>query len=243
MTVIEIAGSGTSEEIWRPWLNDRHLPVFDVSPWAGARVCVLAAHPDDEVLGAGGLLQAFTAVGARLSVTWASDGEASHPQSRVVSPESLAVRRRAESLVAVDRLGVSPVETNYLGLPDSRLASCPDELQAAIRAATADADLVVAPWRGDGHPDHEAVGVAAAACGLPLVEYPIWAWHWAAPADVRVPWDRCAAIDVPDPSAKRAAIAAFVSQVEPLGPDPEDAAILPDDVLARFIRSFEVVFR
>lgn len=40
----------------------------------------------------------------------------------------------------------------------------------------------------------------------------------------------------------RAAIAAFPSQIAPLGPAPDDAAILPPHVLARFTRPFEMLF-
>ncbi len=51
-----------------------------------------------------------------------------------------------------------------------------------------------ATWRGDGHPDHEATGRAAAAAaknaGAPFIEYPIWMWHWASPDDPAVPWHR-----------------------------------------------------
>jgi LmbE family N-acetylglucosaminyl deacetylase len=43
-------------------------------------------------------------------------------------------------------------------------------------------------------------------------------------------------------AAKAAAIAAFRSQIAPLGPAEADAAILPPYVLARFARPFEVVF-
>ena len=45
-----------------------------------------------------------------------------------------------------------------------------------------------ATWRGDGHPDHDAVGRAAAtacdAVGCRLLEYPVWMWHWARPGEV-----------------------------------------------------------
>jgi LmbE family N-acetylglucosaminyl deacetylase len=103
-------------------------------------------------------------------------------------------------------------------------------------------------WRGDGHPDHEAVGRAAArACtttGARLLEYPIWMWHWAQPGDRDVPWERAYRIDLPAASiaAKAAAITAFRSQIAPLGPAEADAAILPPHVLARFTRPFETVF-
>ncbi|MET0425091.1 MAG: PIG-L family deacetylase, partial [Actinoplanes sp.] len=106
----------------------------------------------------------------------------------------------------------------------------------------------LATWRADGHPDHEAVGRAAArACattGATLLEYPIWTWHWSYPDSPDVPWHRARRIDLTPAAraAKAAAIEAFPSQIAPLGPDEADAAILPPHVLARFARPFEVVF-
>lgn len=43
-------------------------------------------------------------------------------------------------------------------------------------------------------------------------------------------------------TAKAAAIAAFESQIAPLGPADADAPILPAHVLAHFTRPFETVF-
>lgn len=43
-------------------------------------------------------------------------------------------------------------------------------------------------------------------------------------------------------TAKAAAIAAFESQIAPLGPADADAPILPAHVLAHFSRPFETVF-
>ncbi|MFJ9033054.1 hypothetical protein ACIRQP_31920 [Streptomyces sp. NPDC102274] len=54
-------------------------------------------------------------------------------------------------------------------------------------------------------------------------------WHWAEPGDARVPWHDAACIPLGSEvmSLKRAAVARFVSQVEPLGPDEVDRAVLP----------------
>ena len=68
------------------------------------------------------------------------------------------------------------------------------DLLVEILEAAGPGTWCAATWRGDGHPDHEAVGrAAAAACartGAALLEYPVWMWHWASPADPAVPWDR-----------------------------------------------------
>ncbi len=58
-------------------------------------VVVLAAHPDDETLGAGGLLSKAARSGIRVTVVVATYGEASHPGSTTHTAERLAALRRA----------------------------------------------------------------------------------------------------------------------------------------------------
>lgn len=232
-----IHGDGTPEADWRAW--DTDWPALALPTTAPL---VVAPHPDDEVLGAGGLL-------ARLSdveVVAVTDGEASHPGSTVLTPRELAARRRAETDEALRRLGLPAPRVHRLGHPDGGIDEA--ALTATLRTLLRPGRWCLASWRGDGHPDHEAVGrAAAAACaetGALLVEYPIWTWHWARPGDPRVPWERCrqVALTAAERAAKRHALAAFTTQVEPLGPRPEDAPILPPPVLARFDRPVEVLF-
>ena len=81
----------------------------------------------------------------------------------------------------------------HLGVPDGAVAeaeaSCVDRLTEQVGDGRG--VLLVAPWRHDGHPDHEAAGRAAAAVavrtGARLLEYPVWFWHWAEPA--HAPWE------------------------------------------------------
>ncbi|HET6339538.1 MAG TPA: hypothetical protein VFG30_40285, partial [Polyangiales bacterium] len=64
-----------------------------------------------------------------------------------------------------------------------------------------------APFRRDGHPDHDASGEAAAgaceAAGVGLAEYPIWAWNWARPESDDLPWSQARRV-VLTPAAQRA---------------------------------------
>jgi LmbE family N-acetylglucosaminyl deacetylase len=237
-----IDGAGTTEALWQQWLPARCWPSLDLDAAAGRRVVVLAAHPDDEVLGVGGLMVRLSRLGCPLVVVWATDGEGSHPESTVFSRDHLAQIRRAESRRALARLDVRPADTHHLGLPDSGLADCRAALATDLRQIIAADDLVIAPWENDGHPDHDTVGQVALEVSPHAWRYPIWMWHWGHPDHADVPWQRLHTIEVPDQFTKAAAISEFTSQVAPLGNAPADAAVLPPHVLARFNRPEEWVF-
>lgn len=242
-----IAAPGTAEADWAAWLPGTDWPVWTPDP-AWSRVAVCAAHPDDEVLGAGGVLALLAAAGVQLDLVAVTDGEGSHPGSTVLTPAELAQARISETEHALAALGVS-ARVVRLRLPDSGLAAREVELTRRLADAVAGCDAVLAPWSGDAHPDHEAVGRAALAAGrtagVPVWQYPVWAWHWATPADPRVPWHAAHRVPLSPraQAAKRAAVACFGTQVRALGPGPADRAVLPPDVLAHFDRDREVLFR
>lgn len=236
-----IDAPGTGERAWAawPWLNTR--PGAGLALLAGAKsVVIVAAHPDDEVLGAGGLIAMLAAARARLRVVAVTDGERSHRGH--ASPASLARRRTAETATALRALGARTVEVNRLQLPDAGLAPREDELTAALRPLVSGFDLCLAPWDHDLHPDHEAAGRATRRARQgSMYTYPVWMWHWAFPGDPRVPWDRAVRVPLPPRAAgrKRAAITCFASQTEDrghgLGP------VLTPGVIAHFTRSMEVL--
>jgi LmbE family N-acetylglucosaminyl deacetylase len=240
MVTTEITGYGTDERIWRSWLGGVDLPRFPQLT-DGQRIVVVAAHPDDEVLGVGGLL---STVSQRhpVVVVWASDGEASHPGSTAIPASTLAEMRREESRRALVRLGVVPRAVHRLGLPDGHLDECRSALRSALRGVIRPTDLVLSNWCGDGHPDHEAVGEAVRGLAPECWQYPIWMWDWASPGDSRVPWAAAVEVARVDVLKKAAAIAEFVTQVEAIGPAAADAAILPPRLVAHFVRSNEVLF-
>jgi LmbE family N-acetylglucosaminyl deacetylase len=235
-----VVAEGTPEADWRAWPALAAWPVLKLDP--GEPPLVVAPHPDDEILGVAGLM----AMLGRADLVAVTDGEASHPGSTVHTPASLARIRRSETADALTRLGLGEAVVHRLGQSDGGI----DEAAVArdLTALLTPGRWCLATWRGDGHPDHEAVGRAAArACevtGARLLEYPIWMWHWARPDDPDVPWPRAHRIDLTAAAvaAKQAAIDAFPSQIAPLGPAEADAAILPPHVLARFTRPYETVF-
>ena len=222
-----IDAPGTAEEEWRAWTGLAGLPELDFSGWRS--VVIVAAHPDDEVLGVGGLMALLADRGVRLRLVAVTDGEASHPG------QDVAARRIAESGAALRHIG--RCEVVRLGMPDSGVREA--SLAPLLRDLAAGFDVCLAPWEHDVHSDHEAAGRAALTCGPEVLRFPIWTWHWARPADPRLPWDQAVRVPLPPSAAgrKRAAAGCFTSQTE--GADP----ILPPGVLAHFTRPQEVLFR
>jgi LmbE family N-acetylglucosaminyl deacetylase len=203
---------------------------------------IVAAHPDDEVLGVGGLIAMLAASRARLRLVALTDGERSHHGH--ASPTALARRRAAETGAALRALGARAAEVVRLRLPDSRLTRREDELITELSPLVTGFDLCLAPWERDMHPDHEAAGRAASKTGSgPWHYYPVCMWNWASPADPRVPWDRALRIPLPPRAAarKRAAINCFASQLQDrghgLGP------VLTPPMIAHFTRTMEVLLR
>ena len=243
-----IAGNGTSEATWRSWARLSTLPEVDPATLvpAGARAVIVAPHPDDEVLGTGGLLARLSALGRKVLIVAVTDGTASHPGSPVWPKERLADVRPQETREALQRLHMRYVQTLRLGLPDGGVERSEAQLAATLGEHLRPGDVVFGTWRHDGHPDHEAVGRAVSSEAerrdLPFVEIPVWTWHWASPDDSRVPWSRARRIvlDTDTHARKLHAVEAFRSQLEPDAATGR-APILPDHVLARLTRPYEVV--
>ena len=220
---------------------------------------VVAPHPDDEALGCGGLLALLHRAGQPTAAVLVSDGSMSHPNSETFSPAARCAVREAEFRHALTVLGAGKAGPLLLRLPDGGVPSCPEAPGFAAAAGQLHAYLVqqraatvLVPWRRDPHPDHRATAalVQAALAGLPQpprrLEYVVWAWERAAPADLPTPADavRGFRLDVGQVMAqKQRAIAAHRSQVAPgVFTDDPTGFLLSAEMLAHFAAPHEVYF-
>lgn len=232
---------GTSEASWRA--SERLSRLGPLPNVTQSRAVIVSPHPDDEVLGVGGLLLSMECTDVHIVAV--TDGEASHPDGAIEAGR-LRMLRAEESAAALRRLGRGDVSVSRLRLPDGAVSEYSDQLVRHLSQAMGPGDLCVAPWRHDGHPDHDACGRVAAevtgAMGAQLLEYLVWAWHWLEPDDPRLPWEHGAVLRLSrrQGARKRWATHAFASQIRPLGGEPDASAVLPPTVLRRFWRPFEV---
>jgi LmbE family N-acetylglucosaminyl deacetylase len=243
--VVDDVHPGTDERTWLGSERLRNVVSLCVAP--PRRLVVIAPHPDDEVLGAGGLVHSMRQLGVEVAIVAVTDGEASHPVARARGVD-VASTRALESVVALERLGCGQVPVARLRLPDGKVAAEIPHLTALLEGLLRPHDLCLGPWRRDGHPDHDAVGTAtrtaARATGSSVLEYLVWTWHWATPDTAAIPWRNCRRFDLGRRLAarKRWATYAFTSQIRPRHSEPRHGPVLTDSVLRRFWRPFEVFF-
>ena len=140
----------------------------------GARLMVLAPHPDDESLAAGGLIQRALECGAPVSVVFATDGDNNPWPQRVLERRvwigarqraAWGARRRGEAEAALRALGAEQVSVHRLGWPDGgvtwKLLDDTGAMLSALRALLERErpSMLVLPDLVDRHPDHSAIHV------------------------------------------------------------------------------------
>lgn len=222
------------EQEWTSALDGAAPPAWDRS--APGKLVIVAAHPDDETLGAGGLIHDLSVRGWRTVVIAVTDGEAAFGRDDPGRVERLRRVRPLEQSRAVFRLSPA-AETIRLGLPDGAVEECAPLLKAALGPIARDASLLLTTWRHDGHPDHEAVAEVtsrvAREVSVPMAQFPIWACY-ADPCEFQ---GNLRGWHMSDEAlrAKRVALRAFMSQMSLIDGLP----MLPAHVVARFLAPVE----
>jgi LmbE family N-acetylglucosaminyl deacetylase len=125
----------------------------------GGPILVIAPHPDDETLGAGGFLLRARAAGRAihwLIVTGITEQD---------WPIEKVVRRETEIDTVAKAFGFAGV--HRLNLPSAKLETLPlGEIIGRIGKVvnTIKPEMILIPHRGDAHSDHHVVHAAATAC-------------------------------------------------------------------------------
>lgn len=203
-----------------PWMPDEAGPLVVVSP-----------HPDDETLGAGGLIYTWARRRLPVTVVCVTDGEAACPEVA-----GLAAIRQEEFRRALHCLGADAARVVRLRLPDGRAREGYELLEEALSfliSGSASGDtMLVAPFEADGHPDHDIAGLVATEVGhrhgVAVAGYPIWAWDHGTPAIFAARHVVGFSLSPAAREAKRRAIQCYVSQLR----DRPGGPIVPAHLLA-----------
>jgi LmbE family N-acetylglucosaminyl deacetylase len=141
---------------------------MNVLPETCGRTLVIAPHPDDEVLGAGGTIARLAAAGNEVYVAVVTEGKPpAYPAEGVARVKDEA--RQAHALLGVK-------DTFWLGLPAAGLSeTAHSELNAALFSLVTKLrpKTLIVPFVGDMHIDHQLIFASAMVAARPHFEnYP-----------------------------------------------------------------------
>lgn len=119
---------------------------------------VVAAHPDDEVLGCGGAIAKFSSEGIAVHVALLADGVGARRNADLATDDPEHVARRTAARAAAKILGASSV--TFGDFPDNRMDLVPTldvarNIEALVERHTP--EFVLTHHAGDLNVDHQAV--------------------------------------------------------------------------------------
>ncbi|MCR6672047.1 PIG-L deacetylase family protein [Devosia ginsengisoli] len=133
-------------------------------------VLVIAAHPDDEVLGCGGTIAKYVRTGAVVNVAFLADGV----YSRAQVDDAELIRRQQAARTALRILGANA--PSFGAFPDNRMDSVPllDIIKSVEqRIDEYQPDLVLTHHAGDVNVDHRLIHEAITAACRPQAGHPV----------------------------------------------------------------------
>lgn len=136
-------------------------------------ILILAAHPDDEVLGCGGTIAKLAAEGATIHVAFLADGVFSRMDDTKSLSDELTARRAAAQR-ACGILGVKSV--SFDNFPDNRMDTVALlDICKAVEALIAEhrPDTVFTHHAGDVNVDHRRLHEAAVTACRPQHGHPV----------------------------------------------------------------------
>jgi LmbE family N-acetylglucosaminyl deacetylase/GT2 family glycosyltransferase len=137
-------------------LNKPDYPSMRLAPVAGQRVLCLAPHPDDEILGCGGLLSQAATAGMQVHTVILTSGDQGLDPAQALQGNS----RREESKHAAVILGLPSPE--FFDWPDRQMRYTPPlihQLQDLLEQHQP--HWVLLPALSEPHPDHQVTCLAA----------------------------------------------------------------------------------
>lgn len=218
-------------------------------------VLIIAPHPDDEVLGCGGLIARAIQAGKMVNVIILSNGGASHRGCCTTSRDIVKEKRRHLATVSLEILGISQENIIFLDWEDGRLPF-PDNPDFASKAdglakllAWIKPAKVLCPHYYEGWADHVAAqqitreaikrsGIIATIC-----YYCVWFW-FSMPLrkGLMCDWKNALTLDISGVyEQKRKAIAAYMEPCAPCG-KPWSGS-LPKEFLKAFAWKRELFFK
>lgn len=186
-------------------------------------VLIFAPHPDDEVIGCGGLIARLVRQGRIPHIVVMTGGEGSHTSCCNTSKEEIIKARRRLTRNALTILGIPESHIHELNFADGNINGNDPEVKK-LRQLVADInpESVFVPHWGEGWPDHINTAKIVrdiAPASAEIWEYCVWMWYYNVWRGLRLDWHNARRLPMtPEEHAlKLKAMDAYVSPLAPCG--------------------------
>ncbi len=190
------------------------------------RIVIVAPHPDDEVIGCGGLIARLISHGNPPHIIIMTGGEGSHNGCCNTSKDDIVNARRHLTRSALDILGMPDNYIHELNFQDGNINGNDTEVESLKLLITdINPQSVFVPHWGEGWPDHintaklirKIINSSSLLTKPQVWEYCVWMWYYNVWRGLD--WKNCykVAMDKEELNLKRKAMDAYISPLAPCG--------------------------
>lgn len=146
------------------------------------KVLIVAPHPDDEVIGCGGLIARLVKEGNMPHIAILTGGEGSHGSCCSIERDQIVLERRKLTRRALDILEVGSDHLYEINFPDGGISEAHPQVETLAKLIEIlKPDAVFVPHWGEGWSDH--VKTAEIVKNLlpdsaSVYEYCVWMWYY-----------------------------------------------------------------
>lgn len=206
---------------------------------------IIAPHPDDEVIGCGGLIARLVGEGKTPHIIIMTGGEGSHENCCSTSADEIIKARRNLTRKALSILGVSEQYIHELNFPDGGISENCDQTAALKKKINAlKPQSVFVPHWGEGWNDHVETARIVKRILSPDVdiwEYCVWMWFYNVWRGLD--WKNAYSLHM-TPAEKRLKLEAMDAYTKPLAPCGKPwSGVLPQIFIDANSTDTELYFR
>jgi len=225
----------------------RFLPTFNTR---GKTVLIIAPHPDDEVLGCGGLINRLCENGNPPYIAILTHGEASHAGCCLIDSTELGIKRIELARNADSILGVPLDNIKILNYKDGAVPQHDEGGALCQYIKLIKPEIVLIPHWGEGWLDH--VNVASLISdyidnNMEVYEYCVWSWYyvmWAGNFGLaKLSWDKANVIKLnkEERTIKESALKEYLTPIADCG--KPYSGVLPSQLIKSGNSDIELYFK
>lgn len=143
---------------------------------------IVAPHPDDEVLGCGGLMQRLITQGHEVHIVFMTGGEGSHRNCCNLLEDQIKEARRRLACQINPTLGVGVSHLHFLNYPDGGINKKSGEtIHLKELLVKLNPSTIFVPHWGEGWPDHlNSAEIVKEIMNdkATIYEYCVWMWYY-----------------------------------------------------------------